>query len=159
MYWENTPLFHWPKSLVDYDRGHWIFVLFIIRTFLYMKLLITYSHLSLRNNLAILSNTLQSSLSALLQLVVWNYMMTSSNGNIFRVTGHLWGESTRQSTSHRWIPHKGQWRGVLMFSLICACRNVWAWFETPSRSLWRHVNGSNIPILNIYSYPSAHLIL
>ena len=28
-------------------------------------------------------------------------MMTSSNGNLFRVTGLLWGESI----SHRWIPH------------------------------------------------------
>ena len=28
-------------------------------------------------------------------------MMTSSNGNIFRVTGHLCGEFT----GHRWIPH------------------------------------------------------
>ena len=27
-------------------------------------------------------------------------MMTSSNGNIFRVTGHLCGEFT----GHRWIP-------------------------------------------------------
>ena len=27
-------------------------------------------------------------------------MMTSSNGNIFRVTGHLW----REFGSHRWIP-------------------------------------------------------
>ena len=29
------------------------------------------------------------------------HMMTSSNGNIFRVTGHLCGEFT----GHRWIPH------------------------------------------------------
>ena len=43
-------------------------------------------------------------------------MMTSSNGNIFRVTGHLCGEFT----GPRWIPHiKGQWRGALMFTLIC----------------------------------------
>ena len=28
------------------------------------------------------------------------FMMTSSNGNIFRVTGTLWGEAT----GHRWIP-------------------------------------------------------
>ena len=28
-------------------------------------------------------------------------MMTSSNGNIFRLTGHL----CREFTSHRWIPH------------------------------------------------------
>ena len=42
-------------------------------------------------------------------------IMTSSNGNIFRVTGHLCGEFTS--------PHKGQWRGALMFSLICVWIN------------------------------------
>ena len=41
-------------------------------------------------------------------------MMTSSNGNIFRVTGHLCGEFT----GHRW-------RGALMFSLICAWISGW----------------------------------
>ena len=53
----------------------------------------------------------------------WLYMMTSSNGNIFRVTGHLCGEFT----SPRWIPrtHKGQWCGALMFSLICVWINGW----------------------------------
>ena len=49
-------------------------------------------------------------------------------------------------------PHKGQWREALMFSSIC-CLNQhlskhWRrrWFETPSRSLWRHCNegGSKI---------------
>ena len=41
-------------------------------------------------------------------------------------------------------PHKGQWRGALVFSLICALnkrlsKQSWGWwFETPSRSLWRH---------------------
>ena len=44
------------------------------------------------------------------------FMMTSSNGHIFRVTGHLCGEFTGPGYS----PHKGQWRGALMFSLICA---------------------------------------
>ena len=48
-------------------------------------------------------------------------MMTSSNGNIFRVTGHLCGEFT----GRRWIPRKGQWRGALMFSLICTRINGW----------------------------------
>ena len=45
-------------------------------------------------------------------------------------------------------PHKGQWRGTLMFSLICAWTKGWVnnreatyWFKTPSRSLWRHCNG------------------
>ena len=42
-------------------------------------------------------------------------MMTSSNGNIFRVTGHLCAEFTPVNS-----PHKGQWRGALIFTLICA---------------------------------------
>ena len=45
--------------------------------------------------------------------------MTSSNGNIFRVTGLLCGEFT----GHRWIPR--QWRGALMFYLISAWINSW----------------------------------
>ena len=70
-------------------------------------------------------------------------MMTSSNGNFFRVTGLLCGEFT----GHQWIPstkrpvtrkrfplddvitvesqHKGQWRGALMFSSICSWINGW----------------------------------
>ena len=65
-------------------------------------------------------------------------MMTSSNGNIFRVTGHLCGEFTGL--------HKGQWRGALMFALICARINGWVnnieagdlrRYRAP---LWRHRN-------------------
>ena len=46
--------------------------------------------------------------------------------------------------------YKGQWRGVLMFSLICALKKrlfkqSWGrWFETPSRWLWRHCNGIGV---------------
>ena len=48
--------------------------------------------------------------------------MTSSNGDIFRVTGHLCGEFT----GPRWIPRtRGQWRGALKFSLICVWINGW----------------------------------
>ena len=50
-------------------------------------------------------------------------MMTSSNGNISCITGPLLG----------WIhwspansPHKGQWCGAFMFSLICAGTKGWA---------------------------------
>ena len=43
-------------------------------------------------------------------------MMTSSNGNIFRVAGHLWPVNS---------PHKGQWRGALVLSLICAWIKGW----------------------------------
>ena len=44
-------------------------------------------------------------------------------------------------------PNKGQWRGALVFSLICALnkrlsKQSWGWwFETASRPLWRHFNG------------------
>ena len=44
-------------------------------------------------------------------------MMTSSNGNIFWVTGPL----CREFTDH---PHKDQWRGAVMFSLISTWINV-----------------------------------
>ena len=50
------------------------------------------------------------------------YMMTSSNGNIFRITGHF---SHRIHRSPVYSPHKGQWRGALMFSLICVWINSW----------------------------------
>ena len=43
-------------------------------------------------------------------------IMTSSNGNIFRVTGHLCGEFT---------DHQGQWRRALMFCFIYAWINGW----------------------------------
>ena len=69
--------------------------------------------------------------------------MTSWNGNIFRVTGPLWGEST----GHRWIPlTKASDAELLMFSLICAWtkrlnkQSRRRWFETPSRSIWLHCN-------------------
>ena len=47
-------------------------------------------------------------------------MATSSNVNIFRVTGLLCGNSPVKS------PHKSQWREALMFSLTCAWTNSWA---------------------------------
>ena len=51
----------------------------------------------------------------------YKVMMMSSNGNIFRITGPLRGEFTGPVNS----PHKGQWRGALMFSLICTQINDW----------------------------------
>ena len=71
-------------------------------------------------------------------------MMTSSNGNIFRVTGHLCGEFT----GHR--IHKGQWRGALIFSLMLSKQSWGWWFETPSGSLWRHYNASFLILTLIY---------
>ena len=49
----------------------------------------------------------------------FKHMMTSSNGNIFHVTGPLCGEFTGDRLNS---PQKGQWRGALIFSLICICK-------------------------------------
>ena len=59
-------------------------------------------------------------------------MMTPSNGNIFRVTGP---RGIHRSPVNS--PHKGQWRGALMFSLI------WAWTNRcvnnrEAGNLWHH---------------------
>ena len=64
-------------------------------------------------------------------------MMTSSNGNIFRVTGALCGEFT----GHRWIPRTK----ASDAELWCFLRSWGWWFKTPSRSLWRHCNVFTIP--------------
>ena len=51
----------------------------------------------------------------------WSMMMTSSNGNIFRATGPLWGEFT----GHRWIPLTKARVVELWCFLICAWTNGW----------------------------------
>ena len=79
-------------------------------------------------------------------------MMTSSNGNIFRVTGHLCGEFT----SPRWIPQT-QRPVTLSFDVFFDLRlNKWLskqwwgwWFETPPRPFLRHCNDS---LGSVHSY-------
>ena len=71
------------------------------------------------------------------------YMMTSSNGNIFRVTGPLCGEFTGPGE----FPTQ---RPVTRSFDVCfdlrlnkrLSKQPWGWwFETVSWSLWRHCNG------------------
>ena len=68
--------------------------------------------------------------------------MTSSNGNIFRVTSPLWGEFT----GHRWIPLTKASDAEPSCFLWSAPKKRLSkpsrrrWFETPSRSLWCHCN-------------------
>ena len=72
-------------------------------------------------------------------------MMTSSDGNIFRVTGHLCGEFT----GHRWIPaQRPVTRSFDAFFDLrlnkCLSKQSWGWwFETPTRPSWRHCKGDN----------------
>ena len=70
------------------------------------------------------------------------FMMTSSNGNIFRVTDHLCGEFT----GPRWIPI--QWPVTWSFYVFFGLRLNKRWskqswirsLEKLSRPLWRHRN-------------------
>ena len=72
------------------------------------------------------------------------HKMTSSNGNIFRVTGPFGGD--------RWpvnSPHKGQWYIALMFSLICAWTNGWVnnWYIGDLR---RHHTHYDVSVMSPY---------
>ena len=77
-------------------------------------------------------------------------MMTSSNGNIFRVTSPLWGESTGQ----RWIPLTKASDSELWYFLRLnkwlSKQSIRRWFETPSCSLWwRHCNCNKIWLISL----------
>ena len=65
--------------------------------------------------------TTSTRVSYVVNSMACNDMMTWSDGNIFRVTGHLCGEFTGPGE----FPHKGQWSGALMISLICVWINGW----------------------------------
>ena len=76
-------------------------------------------------------------------------MMASSNANPFSVTGHL---------CHRWLvnsPHKGQWRGTLMFSLICSWINGWV-NNGEAGDLRRHHAHHNVTVM-IKQFPSLRI--
>ena len=74
-------------------------------------------------------------------------MITSSNGNIFRVTGHLCAEFT----GPRWIPHTKAsdvelwWVFFYLrpYKRLSKQSQGW-WFETLSRLLWRQCNDPRI---------------
>ena len=67
-------------------------------------------------------------------------MTTSSNGNIFRITGPLCGEFT----GHRWIPPTKASDAELWYFLRLNKRlskqSRRRWFDSPLGSLWRNCN-------------------
>ena len=62
------------------------------------------------------------------------FMMTSSNGNIFRVTGHLCGEFTGPVTRNFDV-----FFDLHLNKRLSKQSRGWR-FETPSHPLWRHSN-------------------
>ena len=69
--------------------------------------------------------------------------MTSPNGNIFRVTGHLCGEFTGpgEFPSQRPVTRSFDVFFDLRLNKRLSKQSWGWWFETPSLSLWRHRNG------------------
>ena len=76
--------------------------------------------------------------------------MTSSNGNIFRVTGHLCGEFTGPGEFPAQRPVTRSFD--VFFDLRLNKRlskQPWGWwFETPSWSLWRHCNAAGTSVIS-----------
>ena len=82
-------------------------------------------------------------------------MVTTSNGNIFRVTGLLCWEFT----GNRWMPCTKASDAELKMFFFYLPLNKWLskqswvwWFETPSRSLWRHCNRETTLNFNVVSH-------
>ena len=69
-------------------------------------------------------------------------IMTSSNGNTFCVTGHLWGEPlvTGGFPSQKPMTQPFDVFFDLCLNIQLGKQSRRRWFETPSRSLWRHYN-------------------
>ena len=86
----------------------------------------------------------------------WTWSMTSSNGNIFRVTGLL----CEEFTGDRWIPaQRPVTRSFDVFFDLRLNQQMskrWRrrWFETPSRSLWRHCNENTVMIVFCKTFTS-----
>ena len=79
---------------------------------------------------------------------MYQHMMSSSNGNIFHVTGPLWGEST----GHRRIPLKSQCHRVWCFLWSALEQTVEHSMETPV--IWNTI----APIMtSLWWYPCRNM--
>ena len=81
-------------------------------------------------------------------------MVTSSNGNIFRVTGHCVGNSPVTGEFPTQRPVTQSFDVFLDLHLNKRLsKQPWGWwFETPPRSLWRHCNGLNDSLVSLTHY-------
>ena len=65
--------------------------------------------------------------------------VSSTNGNIFQITGPLWGESTGYRSQRPATPSADVFFDLHLNKRLSK-QSRRQWFETPSRSLWRHCN-------------------
>ena len=85
-------------------------------------------------------------------------MMTSSNGNIFRVTGPLCGEFTGpgEFPTQRPVTRSFDVYFDLRLNKRLSKQSRGWWFETLSRSLWRHRNALNAILSALYNVFVQH---
>ena len=88
---------------------------------------------------------------------LWYDMVTSSNGNIFRVTGHLCGEFTDPGEFPAQRPVTQSFDVFVdLRSNKRLTKQWWGWwFEMPSCTLWRHYNELQLPWCQIGIWPWA----
>ena len=93
----------------------------------------------------------KAGITSLKSLIASSYMMTSSNGNIFCVTGPLCGEFP--------VQRPVTWSFDVFFDLRLNkqwYKQSWGWwFETLSGPLWRHCN-DNILIVKLFCCSNVH---
>ena len=91
--------------------------------------------------------------------VHWLDMVTSSNGNIFRVTGHMCGEFTGpgEFPAQRPVTRSFDVFSDLRLNTPLSKQSWGWWFETPSRPLWRHCNEWNYRLGNKMNEQSTGL--
>ena len=89
------------------------------------------------------------------------FMMTSSNGNIFRVTGHLCGEFTDPGEFPAQRPVTRSFDVFFDLRLNKRLSKQWWgwWFETLSRPLWRQRNVDILHYLVISSFTCSVLTM
>ena len=80
--------------------------------------------------------------TAVISRAIWSAMMTSSNGNIFRVTGHVCREFTGpgECPTQRLVTRSFDVFFDLRLNKRLSTQSWGWWFETQSSPLWRQCN-------------------
>ena len=94
----------------------------------------------------------------MLKIIVWFEvrMMTLSNGNIFRVTGHFCGEFTGQFPAQRPVTRSFDVFFDLRLNKRLSKQSWGRWFETLLRPLWRHPNGPDKQLKKRYWWVAGY---
>ena len=89
------------------------------------------------------------------RIILWLYfMMTSSNGNIYRVTGLLCG----QFTGHRWIPLTKA-SDTELWCFLWSAPWINGWHNREAGDLGRHRAHHDVIVMCVMCFQTRHLFL